>query len=97
MQASSTNESADSVSPNSSARSGHAAGRDRTAVGAAHVDVDVAIHVVVERARAAAGQREAGHRGDIRRPTGRPPAATNMPHSAVSKSSDMIRGLVSVR
>jgi hypothetical protein len=40
----------------------HAARRDRTLVGAAHVHVDVAVEDVVQRTGAPAGEREAGHR-----------------------------------
>ncbi len=99
MLASRTNENAESARPNSSARLGaHAAGRDRAALRPlAHQRVDVAVEHVVERARAAAREREAGHRRDRRSAVpGQPRAPAIIPQKPVTSSSDMIRGFVSV-
>ena len=69
VEASSANESAERTRPNSSARgAGTRPGGDRPRRRAlAHQPVDVAVEHVVERARAAAGEREPEqHRGELR-------------------------------
>ena len=98
VDASSTNESAESASPNSSAARAatrpDATGRCSRAL--AHQRVDVAVEHVVERARAAAGEREAEHRHGEQPERRHALRADEHPAAPVRSSSDMIRGFVSV-
>ena len=98
MLASRTKESAESASPNSSARAGgtRPAATGRCSRALAHQPVDVRVEHVVERARAAAREREADHRRGEEPSGGTPWAPTNIPAAPVTRSSDMIRGFVSV-
>jgi hypothetical protein len=96
--ASRTNESADSASPNSSAR---LAGTRPVATGRARVRLPISLSMSASStwlsALAPPHARASPSSITPRSPSGgTPPAPTNMPPAPVISSSDMIRGLVRV-
>ena len=73
-----------------------ASGCHRSPVRAAHVLVDIPVEDVVESGGAATGERKAAKDGCEKAGRGKPSAPTKVPPAAVSRSSTMILGFVSV-
>ena len=99
-EARSTNESAERTSPNSSACAGETRpdATGRLLGPAPHEDVDVAVEDVVQRRRRRRMRARGRASSTTKRPRGGTPCApTNIPAAPVMRSSDMMRGFVSVR